>query len=62
MGDGQEEVYAVVAGSGTLRVEGEEISLEPGSYVFCSPEAKRQMKAGDEGLVYVGIGAARRDD
>ena len=57
-GDGQEEVYAVVEGSGTVRVEGEEIALQPGHFVFCSPEARRQMMAGDQGLVWIGIGAA----
>ena len=56
-GDGQEEVYAVISGWGTLLVDNEEISLKPGSYAFCSPESRRQIKAGDEGLVYVGIGA-----
>src|ERR1017187_5363060 len=60
-GDGQEEVYAVVSGGGTLRIDGEEISLKPGSYVFCSPESRRQIKAGDEGLVFVGIGSPRHD-
>ncbi len=60
-GDGQEEVYAVIAGAGTLSVGGEEILLTPGSYVFVAPEVRRQIKAGDEGLVYVGIGAPRRD-
>jgi quercetin dioxygenase-like cupin family protein len=57
-GDGQEEVYAVVGGGGTLRVDGEEIALRPGQFVFCSPGARRQMIAGDEGLVWIGIGAA----
>ncbi|HZR92408.1 MAG TPA: cupin domain-containing protein [Gaiellaceae bacterium] len=56
--DGQEEVYAVVAGSGVLRVDGEEIALMPGHFVFCSPEARRQMVAGDQGLTWIGIGAA----
>ena len=56
--DGQEEVYAIVGGSGTLRVDGEEVALRPGHFVFCPPEARRQMRAGDEGLVYIGIGAA----
>ena len=58
MKDGQEEVYAVVAGNGTLRVDGEEIEVRPGHFVFCSPDARRQMIAGDAGLAWVGIGAA----
>lgn len=61
LADGQEEVYAVIAGSGTLRVEGEEIALSPGHFVFCSPEARRQMLAGDDGLVWIGIGSAKRE-
>jgi quercetin dioxygenase-like cupin family protein len=56
--DGQEEVYAVVGGGGTLRVDGEEISLRPGQFVFCSPDARRQMIAGDGGLTWIGIGAS----
>jgi uncharacterized cupin superfamily protein len=44
----QEEVYAVVGGSGTLRL-------------FCPPSARRQMVAGDDGLVWIGIGSAVGD-
>jgi quercetin dioxygenase-like cupin family protein len=57
-GDGQDEVYVVIAGGGTLLADGEEYALEPGHYVFCSPEVRRQMRAGDDGLTWVGIGAA----
>jgi quercetin dioxygenase-like cupin family protein len=54
--DGQEEVYLVIGGGGTIRVDGTEQKLSPGQYVFLPPEAKRQMVAGTEGLVWVGIG------
>lgn len=57
--EGQEEVYAVVGGSGTLLVDGEEIALRPGHFVFCSPEVRRQMIAGPDGLVWIGIGSRR---
>ena len=57
-GNDQEEVYAVVGGSGTLRLDGEEIALQPGNFVFCPPAARRQMVAGDDGLVWIGIGSA----
>ncbi len=57
-GDGQDEVYVVIAGGGTLLAEGQEVELRPGNVVFCSPDARRQMRAGDEGLTWVGIGAA----
>ena len=48
-------------GSGTLRVDGEEVELRPGVFVYCSPEARRQMCAGAEGLVWIGIGATGAD-
>jgi quercetin dioxygenase-like cupin family protein len=54
--DGQEEVYAVIAGSGVLRIDGKDVALEAGQFVFCPPESQRQMVAGDEGLVWIGIG------
>jgi quercetin dioxygenase-like cupin family protein len=57
-GNGQEEVYAIVGGSGTLRVDGEEVPLRAGHFVFCPPETRRQMVAGDDGLVWIGIGGA----
>jgi uncharacterized cupin superfamily protein len=57
--DDEEEVYAIVSGSGTLRVDDEEISLRPGDFVRCSPDAQRQMVAGDGGLVWIGIGVRK---
>ena len=59
--NGEQEVYAIVAGSGTLRVDGGEVELRPGVFVYCSPEARRQMCAGAEGLVWIGIGATGAD-
>src|SRR5207244_11072645 len=59
--NGEEEVYAVVGGSGTVLVDGEEIALRPGHFVFCSPDARRQMRAGGDGLVWIGIGATGGD-
>ena len=56
-GDGQEEVYAIIGGSGTIRVEGEEHELRPGHFVFLSPDARRQLVAGPGGLTWIGIGS-----
>jgi quercetin dioxygenase-like cupin family protein len=58
IGNDQEEVYAVVAGSGVLRTGGEEIPLRAGHFVHLSPDVRRQMVAGDEGLTWIGIGSA----
>lgn len=54
--DGQEEVYVIVRGAGTIRVDGVESELRPGHYVSLSPDARRQMVAGDQGLAWVGVG------
>jgi quercetin dioxygenase-like cupin family protein len=59
--NGEEEVYAVVGGSGTVVIDGEEIAVRPGHFVFCSPDARRQMRAGTDGLVWIGIGATSGD-
>jgi len=54
---GQEEVYLVLAGGGTMAVDGEEVPLRPGSYVFVPPGTERQVRAGDDGLSYVCVGS-----
>ncbi len=54
----QEEVYAVVAGGGVLRIDGEDIPLRAGHFVYVSPDVSRQMVAGDQGLTWIGIGSA----
>ena len=54
----QEEVYAVIGGSGVLRIDGEEIPLRPGHFAYCPPGVRRQMVAGDGGLTWIGIGSA----
>ena len=57
LANGQEEVYAVVGGGGVLRVDGEEFPLRPGHFVYCPPNVRRQMLAGDRGLTWIGIGS-----
>ncbi len=56
---GQEEVIVVLAGSGTLRVDGEEVELRVGRFVRVDPEATRVPIAGPEGLTFVTVGAPR---
>jgi quercetin dioxygenase-like cupin family protein len=55
---GQEEIYIPVGGRGWLRVDGEDVELEPGRFVLVSADATRQVVASDEGLSYVVVGAA----
>lgn len=54
---GQEEVYLVLEGSGTMHVDGEQVELRPGGYVFVPPGTERQLRAGDGGLSYLCVGA-----
>ena len=54
---GQEEIYTALRGSGVIRVEGEEIPLEPGRYVLVEPSTTRQVLAGPDGLSYLIVGA-----
>ncbi|HET7857172.1 MAG TPA: cupin domain-containing protein [Gaiellaceae bacterium] len=55
---GQEEIYVPLRGRGVLRVDGDEVPLEPGRYVLVSADATRQVVAGQEGLGYLVVGAA----
>jgi mannose-6-phosphate isomerase-like protein (cupin superfamily) len=54
---GQEEVYVTVRGFGTMTVDGEEIPLRPGTFVRVDPESTRVPRAGDDGLVFIAVGA-----
>jgi quercetin dioxygenase-like cupin family protein len=58
--DDEEEVYVPIRGSGTIRVDGEDVELRPGVAVFVTPESRRQLLAGDEGLTFIAVGAPRR--
>jgi len=54
---GQEEVYVVVRGSGTMAVDGETVALRPGIFVRVDPGSVRVPRAGDAGLTFVAVGA-----
>ena len=50
-------MYFALRGTGVLRVDGDEVVLEPGRYVLVEPEARRQVVAGPDGLSYAVVGA-----
>jgi quercetin dioxygenase-like cupin family protein len=54
---GQEEVYVVIAGGGTMTVDGEDVELRPGRFVFVAPGSTRRPVAGPDGLSFVAVGA-----
>ena len=41
--DGQEEVFYVLEGSGKIVVDGEDVELKPGRYVWVEAESKRKI-------------------
>jgi quercetin dioxygenase-like cupin family protein len=58
-GSGQEEVSVVVRGSGSWRVDGEEVPAREGTFIRFDPETRRQAVAGPEGMTFVSVGARR---
>jgi mannose-6-phosphate isomerase-like protein (cupin superfamily) len=54
--DGQEEVYVVLRGSGTLRVGSEDVTLVAGTLVRVGPQQVRKILPGPEGIVVLAIG------
>jgi mannose-6-phosphate isomerase-like protein (cupin superfamily) len=55
--DGQEEVYAVLRGSGTLEAGEARIALVPGVLVRVGPKQTRKIVPGPEGITVLAIGA-----
>ena len=54
--DGQEEVYVVLRGSGTLDAGDEKIALAAGTLVRVGPSQKRKILPGPEGVAVLAIG------
>jgi mannose-6-phosphate isomerase-like protein (cupin superfamily) len=54
---GQEEVYFVLEGDGTMAVDGDVVELRPNTYVFVPPGTMRQVRAGENGVTYLVVGA-----
>lgn len=52
-----EELYIVMAGSGTFYVDGDEFPIREGSVIRVAPEGERAWKAGEEDLYYICIQA-----
>ena len=56
-GDGQEEVYLLVDGSGQITIDGETVELTPGEAVRVSADATRELAFDAESLMVI-AGAA----
>ncbi|AFA71439.1 cupin domain-containing protein [Gordonia polyisoprenivorans VH2] len=58
--DGNEDMYAVIRGSGWAVVDGKEVPVQPGQYVSVSVESRRFMRAGNEGMIFIAVCAGVR--
>jgi len=57
-----EETYIVLAGSGTLRIEDDELAVAAHDAVRVAPTLTRAFEAGPEGLEYLAVGPRHRGD
>jgi uncharacterized cupin superfamily protein len=53
--DGAEDVYAVLRGSGVVLVDGEEVTVRPGTFIAVEKDSTRQVRAGPDGLTYIAV-------
>ena|SRR5437763_2090595 len=56
---GQEEVNVIVRGSGTYRIDGEDVPARTGDVFRFDPETTRCPTAGPQGMTFVAVGAPR---
>jgi mannose-6-phosphate isomerase-like protein (cupin superfamily) len=54
--DGQEEVYAVLAGSGTIEIEDETVELDKDTLVRVASGTKRKVHSGPDGITMLVLG------
>jgi|SRR5471030_3245926 len=58
-GSGQEEVNIIISGSGTYRIDGEDVPIQAPMIFRFDPGTTRQPVAGPEGLTMIAVGAPR---
>jgi uncharacterized cupin superfamily protein len=54
-GDGAEDVYAAIGGSGVVVVDGDEVPIAPGQFIAVTPDSRRHVRAGSDGLIFIAI-------
>jgi uncharacterized cupin superfamily protein len=60
--DHAEEVYVVIAGSGSLRLDDDVLEVEPLDAIRVAPHVVRAFEAGPDGLEVLAFGPRRADD
>jgi uncharacterized cupin superfamily protein len=53
--DGAEDVYAVIEGTGVVIVDEDEVPIAPGRFIAVTPDSKRHVRAGEDGLTFIAI-------
>ncbi len=56
--DGQEEVYVILRGSADFEVDGEPVSVPTGGMIRITPESRRTLQPGSEGVRILALGCA----
>lgn len=57
-----EEVYVILAGSGTLKLDDELVPVGPRDAIRVAPHVARAFEAGPDGLEFIGCGAHHPGD
>ena len=57
-----EEVYVILSGSGTLKLDEELVAVAPLAAIRIAPGVTRAFEAGDEGLQYLAFGPRHQGD
>lgn len=60
--DHHEEVYILVDGNATVRIDGEDVSMDSGDAVWIPPTATRQIRNGDVESSFVLVSAPEDTD
>jgi hypothetical protein len=55
-GDGQEEVFVVLRGSGHIDIDGERHAMDPETMIRVGPEPKRKIWPGEHGMRLLALG------
>jgi mannose-6-phosphate isomerase-like protein (cupin superfamily) len=59
-GNGHEEVYVVVRGSGVMHLDGDEVELRPLRLIRVDPDTTRKPVSGPDGLEFLTFGAPQK--
>ncbi|MGJ0121108.1 cupin [Williamsia sp. MIQD14] len=58
--DRNDDVYAIIAGSGWVVIDGQSTPVKPGQFISVELHHRRHLRAGSDGLTIIAICAERR--